>query len=110
MPCCGRLDFFFFVCVWVHTDKLTGVLPILGPGVHEVLLPKVAAHVSGVASSTRNPPAESESFHPAVDQMCGLNWRSMGNIVIIGLCQKPKADDDVCVPVSKISQDQLDRL
>ncbi|XP_013875270.1 tumor necrosis factor ligand superfamily member 10 isoform X3 [Austrofundulus limnaeus] len=39
-------------------NKLTGVLPILDPGVHEALLPKAAAHVSGVASSTRDPPAE----------------------------------------------------
>lgn len=34
-------------------NKLTGVLPILGPGVHRVPLPKVAAHVTGVASSTK---------------------------------------------------------
>ncbi|MEQ2258497.1 hypothetical protein XENORESO_020554 [Xenotaenia resolanae] len=37
-------------------NKLTGALPILGRGVP---LPKVAAHVTGVASSTKAPAAES---------------------------------------------------
>lgn len=37
------------------TDKLTGALPILNPGVP---LPKVAAHVTGVVSSTESPTAE----------------------------------------------------
>lgn len=41
------------------TDKLTGVLPVLRPGVRGVPLPKVAAHVTGVSSSTE-PPAEGE--------------------------------------------------
>ncbi|XP_017291910.1 tumor necrosis factor ligand superfamily member 10-like isoform X2 [Kryptolebias marmoratus] len=40
-------------------NKLTGVLPVLGPGVRGVPLPKVAAHLTGVASSTRDPTAES---------------------------------------------------
>ncbi|XP_030299724.1 tumor necrosis factor ligand superfamily member 10-like [Sparus aurata] len=39
-------------------DKLTGVLPVLRPGVRGVPLPKVAAHVTGVSSSTEPPPAE----------------------------------------------------
>ncbi|XP_014888461.1 tumor necrosis factor ligand superfamily member 10-like [Poecilia latipinna] len=38
-------------------NKLTGVLPILGPGVRGVPLPKVAAHVTGVASSSKAPAA-----------------------------------------------------
>ncbi|XP_015230739.1 PREDICTED: tumor necrosis factor ligand superfamily member 10 isoform X3 [Cyprinodon variegatus] len=38
-------------------DKLTGVLPILGPGVRGVPLPKVAAHVTGVASLPKSPAA-----------------------------------------------------
>ncbi|XP_073340122.1 tumor necrosis factor ligand superfamily member 10-like [Pagrus major] len=39
-------------------DKLTGVLPVLDPGVRGVPLPKVAAHVTGVSSSTEPPTAE----------------------------------------------------
>ncbi|XP_067469878.1 tumor necrosis factor ligand superfamily member 10-like [Thunnus thynnus] len=39
-------------------NKLTGVLPILNPGVPGVPLPKVAAHVTGVVSSTEPPVAE----------------------------------------------------
>ncbi|XP_040916763.1 tumor necrosis factor ligand superfamily member 10-like isoform X2 [Toxotes jaculatrix] len=38
-------------------NKLTGVLPILGPN-PGVPLPKVAAHVTGVASSTETPATE----------------------------------------------------
>lgn len=33
------------------SDKLTGVMPILSPGVREMPLPKVAAHVTGFSSS-----------------------------------------------------------
>lgn len=47
-------------CVWVFTDKLTGALPVLTPGVREVPLPKVAAHVIGVVSSAEPPAAENE--------------------------------------------------
>ncbi|KAG8013204.1 Neutral cholesterol ester hydrolase 1 [Nibea albiflora] len=36
-------------------DKLTGVLPVLDPEVRGVPLPKVAAHVTGVSSSTELP-------------------------------------------------------
>ncbi|XP_045918693.1 tumor necrosis factor ligand superfamily member 10-like [Micropterus dolomieu] len=36
-------------------DKVTGVMPILSPGVRGVPLPKVAAHVTGVTSSTETP-------------------------------------------------------
>ncbi|XP_037602571.1 tumor necrosis factor ligand superfamily member 10-like [Sebastes umbrosus] len=36
-------------------NKLTGVLPFLSPGVQRVPLPKVAAHVTGVISSTDPP-------------------------------------------------------
>ncbi|XP_044023076.1 tumor necrosis factor ligand superfamily member 10-like [Siniperca chuatsi] len=39
-------------------DKLTGVMPILSPGVRGVPLPKVAAHVTGVTSSTEPPTAD----------------------------------------------------
>ncbi|XP_076604007.1 tumor necrosis factor ligand superfamily member 10-like [Chaetodon auriga] len=39
-------------------DKLTGVLPDLRPGVQGDPLPKVAAHVTGVASSTEPPTAD----------------------------------------------------
>ncbi|XP_072221872.1 tumor necrosis factor ligand superfamily member 10-like isoform X2 [Leuresthes tenuis] len=39
-------------------NKLTGVLPILRPGVRGAPLPKVAAHVTGVASSMKLPAAE----------------------------------------------------
>ncbi|XP_036927009.1 tumor necrosis factor ligand superfamily member 10-like [Acanthopagrus latus] len=39
-------------------DKLTGVLPVLSPGVQGVPLPKVAAHVTGVSLSTEPPTAE----------------------------------------------------
>ncbi|XP_078145753.1 tumor necrosis factor ligand superfamily member 10-like [Centroberyx gerrardi] len=39
-------------------NKLTGVLPILTPGVRSVPLPKVAAHVTGIASSREPPAAE----------------------------------------------------
>ncbi|XP_041828882.1 tumor necrosis factor ligand superfamily member 10-like isoform X2 [Melanotaenia boesemani] len=39
-------------------NKLTGVLPMLRPGVRGVPLPKVAAHVTGVSSSTNPPSAE----------------------------------------------------
>ncbi|CAK6965939.1 tumor necrosis factor ligand superfamily member 10-like [Scomber scombrus] len=39
-------------------NKLTGVPPILNPGVRGVPLPKVAAHVTGVVSSTDPPTAE----------------------------------------------------
>ncbi|XP_070835635.1 tumor necrosis factor ligand superfamily member 10-like [Chaetodon trifascialis] len=39
-------------------DKLTGVLPDLRPGVRGDPLPKVAAHVTGVASSTEPPTAD----------------------------------------------------
>ncbi|KAM8737439.1 tumor necrosis factor ligand superfamily member 10-like [Acanthopagrus schlegelii] len=39
-------------------DKLTGVLPVLSPGVRGVPLPKVAAHVTGVSLSTEPPTAE----------------------------------------------------
>lgn len=42
------------------TDKLTGVLPVLSPGVRGVPLPKVAAHVTGVSLSTEPPTAEGE--------------------------------------------------
>lgn len=41
-------------------DKLTGVLPFLSPGVRGVPLPKVAAHVTGVISSTEPPTADGE--------------------------------------------------
>ncbi|XP_047467700.1 tumor necrosis factor ligand superfamily member 10-like isoform X2 [Mugil cephalus] len=41
-------------------NKLTGALPVLTPGVRGVPLPKVAAHVTGVASSTEPPAAENE--------------------------------------------------
>ncbi|XP_038148302.1 tumor necrosis factor ligand superfamily member 10-like isoform X1 [Cyprinodon tularosa] len=41
----------------ISRNKLTGVLPILGPGVRGVPLPKVAAHVTGVASLPRSPAA-----------------------------------------------------
>ncbi|KAM9708727.1 tumor necrosis factor ligand superfamily member 10-like isoform 1-T1 [Menidia menidia] len=40
-------------------NKLTGVLPVLRPGVRGVPLPKVAAHVTGVSSSLKLPAAES---------------------------------------------------
>ncbi|XP_076013413.1 tumor necrosis factor ligand superfamily member 10-like isoform X2 [Genypterus blacodes] len=40
-------------------NKLTGVLPVLGPGVRGVPLPKVAAHVTAVVSSAE-PPAAAE--------------------------------------------------
>lgn len=40
-------------------NKLTGMLPVLNPGVRGVPLPKVAAHVTGVVSSTEPPTAES---------------------------------------------------
>ncbi|XP_071390709.1 tumor necrosis factor ligand superfamily member 10-like [Centroberyx affinis] len=39
-------------------NKLTGVLPILTPEVRGVPLPKVAAHVTGIASSREPPAAE----------------------------------------------------
>ncbi|XP_034714288.1 tumor necrosis factor ligand superfamily member 10-like [Etheostoma cragini] len=39
-------------------NKLTGVLPFLSPGVRGVPLPKVAAHVTGVISSTGPPTAD----------------------------------------------------
>nr|XP_020472308.1 tumor necrosis factor ligand superfamily member 10-like [Monopterus albus] len=39
-------------------NKLTGVLPFLSPGVRGAPLPKVAAHVTGVISSTESPTAE----------------------------------------------------
>ncbi|XP_041667894.1 tumor necrosis factor ligand superfamily member 10-like [Cheilinus undulatus] len=39
-------------------DKLTGVMPILSPGIRGVPLPKVAAHVTGVLSSTGPQTAE----------------------------------------------------
>lgn len=42
------------------TDKLTGVLPILRPGVQRVPLPKVAAHVTGVGSFAEPPTADGE--------------------------------------------------
>uniref|UniRef100_A0A3Q2TIT9 Tumor necrosis factor ligand superfamily member 10 n=1 Tax=Fundulus heteroclitus TaxID=8078 RepID=A0A3Q2TIT9_FUNHE len=45
-------------------NKLTGVLPILGPGVRGVPLPKVAAHVTGVASSTKAPAAAAAAESP----------------------------------------------
>ncbi|XP_028251432.1 tumor necrosis factor ligand superfamily member 10-like isoform X1 [Parambassis ranga] len=40
-------------------NKLTGVLPMLSPGVRGVPLPEVAAHVTGVVSSLAPPTAES---------------------------------------------------
>ncbi|XP_061600381.1 tumor necrosis factor ligand superfamily member 10-like [Cololabis saira] len=40
-------------------NKLTGALPVLHPGVRGVPLPKVAAHVTGVASSPTSPADES---------------------------------------------------
>ncbi|XP_008278329.1 tumor necrosis factor ligand superfamily member 10 isoform X2 [Stegastes partitus] len=40
-------------------NKLTGMLPVLSPGVRGVPLPKVAAHVTGVVSSTEPPAADS---------------------------------------------------
>ncbi|KAM9842173.1 tumor necrosis factor ligand superfamily member 10-like [Aulostomus maculatus] len=39
-------------------NKLTGVLPVFSPGVQGVPLPKVAAHVTAVISSTESPTAE----------------------------------------------------
>ncbi|XP_068558472.1 tumor necrosis factor ligand superfamily member 10-like [Cebidichthys violaceus] len=39
-------------------NKMTGVLPFLSPGVRGVPLPKVAAHVTGVISSTEPPTAD----------------------------------------------------
>lgn len=42
------------------TDKLTGVLPVLSPGVRGVPLPQVAAHVTAVVSSAEPPAAEGE--------------------------------------------------
>uniref|UniRef100_A0A673BC90 Tumor necrosis factor ligand superfamily member 10 n=1 Tax=Sphaeramia orbicularis TaxID=375764 RepID=A0A673BC90_9TELE len=39
-------------------NELTGVMPILSPGVPGVPLPKVAAHVTGVVSSTEPPAPE----------------------------------------------------
>ncbi|XP_041809535.1 tumor necrosis factor ligand superfamily member 10-like [Chelmon rostratus] len=39
-------------------DKLTGVLPVLSPGPRGVPLPKVAAHVTGIVSSTEPPAAD----------------------------------------------------
>ncbi|XP_075964084.1 tumor necrosis factor ligand superfamily member 10-like [Anarhichas minor] len=39
-------------------NKMTGVLPFLSPGVRGVPLPKVAAHVTGVVSSTEPPTAD----------------------------------------------------
>lgn len=47
---------FSSVSVFV-TDKLTGVLPILSPGVP---VSKVAAHVTGVVSPTKSPITEGE--------------------------------------------------
>lgn len=41
-------------------DKLTGLLPVLSPGPQEAPLPKVAAHVTGVAPLTELPVAEGE--------------------------------------------------
>lgn len=46
--------------VCVFTDKLTGALPVLSPEVRGVPLPKVAAHVTGVVSSTEPPTADGE--------------------------------------------------
>ncbi|XP_034418602.1 tumor necrosis factor ligand superfamily member 10-like [Cyclopterus lumpus] len=39
-------------------NKMTGVVPFLGPGVRGVPLPQVAAHVTGVISSTEPPTAD----------------------------------------------------
>lgn len=39
-------------------NGLTAVLPLLGPAMRGVPLPKVAAHVTGVASSTETTPSE----------------------------------------------------
>ncbi|XP_004082501.1 tumor necrosis factor ligand superfamily member 10 [Oryzias latipes] len=41
------------------SNKLTGVLPVLHPGIPGVPLPKVGAHVTGVASSLKPPIEES---------------------------------------------------
>lgn len=48
------------VCVFI--DKLTGVMPVLSPGVRGVPLPKVAAHVTGVISSAEPPAADGEAL------------------------------------------------
>lgn len=48
------------VCFFFFTDKLTGVLPILRPGVQGVPHPKVAAHVTGVGSFAEPPAADGE--------------------------------------------------
>lgn len=48
------------LCV-VFTDKLTGVLSVLRPGVQGVPLPKVAAHVTGVSSFAEPPTADGEA-------------------------------------------------
>lgn len=42
-------------------DKLTGLLPVLGPGPQGAPLPKVAAHVTGVAPLAELPPADGEN-------------------------------------------------
>lgn len=41
-------------------DKLTGLLPVLSPGPQGAPLPKVAAHVTGVAPLTELPVADGE--------------------------------------------------
>lgn len=47
-----KMSFVCFLSACGFTDKLTGVLPFLSPGVRGVPVPKVAAHVTGVMSST----------------------------------------------------------
>lgn len=41
-------------------DKLTGLLPVLSPGAQGAPLPKVAAHVTGMAPFTGPPAADGE--------------------------------------------------
>lgn len=41
-------------------DKLTGLLPVLSPGTQGAPLPKVAAHVTGIAPFTEPPAADGE--------------------------------------------------
>lgn len=49
----SRSDYLVVVVVFfLPPDKLTGLLPVLSPGEQGVPLPKVAAHVTGVAPFT----------------------------------------------------------
>lgn len=41
-------------------DKLTGLVPVLSPGTQGAPLPKVAAHVTGIAPFTEPPAADGE--------------------------------------------------